>query len=72
MFLLLHLGDAFVFAHDLTLRIVRQTDGRKPVDEQPDAFGHAGWIFRYFGRPFAVFFLHTLPCGGRLIDVTVG
>jgi hypothetical protein len=42
MFLLLHLGDALVFAHDLTLRIVRQTDGRKPVDEQPDAFGHAG------------------------------
>src|SRR3989441_8091889 len=40
MFFLLHFGNTFLFAHHLSFRIMRQTDGRNALDHEPRAFRH--------------------------------
>src|ERR1043166_831043 len=59
------------FADHVPNRIVGAGAGRKTVRYHPDSFESLR-IFDHLRRSIAVFFLYSLPRGGRLVDMSVG
>jgi len=66
-----HAAETSGLAHDVSDGIVGARAGRQPVRYHPDTFESLR-IFDNLWRSVAVFLLHSFPCRGGLIDMTVG